>query len=288
VFSQLRATVNGEVKCLSDSDATCHNVNVNFFTLDSNNNRVGQPLVAATKGIGFNWKTVCRITPRFLFSGGKYSFADVLPGSYELSVSQTVLCWDNHVQRLTVKEAVHSVPAFKHSGYQVSIVSSHADTHFKYTLRSAVEQKVSKSLDLKIGVNQFCVAHAGVYDFTLSGCHQFDDNQPKSFSTRDQNPVTVTAVKHRHGVRILSEKSKVYKLIVETSAGKQVVDMKAESSKVDGYFAYRHEFHLRPEESIKLTPINDEMLFKPDTINLSGSTNCVDVSGPFEERCFLC
>jgi hypothetical protein len=49
IFSQLRATVNGEVRCLGDADASCHGVTVNFHALDSNGNKVGQPLTSAIK-----------------------------------------------------------------------------------------------------------------------------------------------------------------------------------------------------------------------------------------------
>jgi hypothetical protein len=153
----------------------------------------------------------------------KYSFTEVLPGFYEISVSQANLCWENHVQRVTIKEAIHSVPSFRHNGYQVSIITSHS-TNIKYTLRSEADEKITKSLALSTGFNQFCVENSGLYDFVLSSCHIFDESQPSYFSTKDQSrPLTITAVKHKHsGVRILSEKSKMYKMVVEGDSGKQV------------------------------------------------------------------
>lgn len=57
---------------------------------------------------------------------GKYSFVNVLPGLYEITVPDVYLCWAQTVQKLSVKSAEETVPAFVHSGYLVSVISSHA------------------------------------------------------------------------------------------------------------------------------------------------------------------
>lgn len=59
-------------------------------------------------------------------ASGKYSFADVLPGLYEVSVSDVYLCWAQTVHKLNVKTAEETVPPFVHNGYLVSVISSHA------------------------------------------------------------------------------------------------------------------------------------------------------------------
>ena len=116
----------------------------------------------------------------------------------------------------------------------------------------------------------------------MKSCHIYDSSVPKSFSTRNQSPITVTAVKHRHGVRILSETALKYSIdVVRDSGVTEVVKLREESQKVDGYFSYRYDFDLKPQEKLKLLPKSSEMLFKPDIAELSGSNDCLDVAFNF-------
>lgn len=107
-FSQLRATVTGEVKCLSDGDgaALCRSSEISLNSLDADGNRNG--LVTKAKLLN-----------------GKYSFSEVLPGTYEVSVPTNLLCWESNTLTLIVKSATEIVPTLVHIGYLVSVSSSH-------------------------------------------------------------------------------------------------------------------------------------------------------------------
>lgn len=111
-FSQLRATVTGDVKCLSDGEGTahCRSSIISLNSLDADGNRNGQVITAT------------------LTNGNKYSFSEVLPGTYELGVNSltpNLLCWESNTLTLIVKSATEIVPTFVHTGYLVSVSSSH-------------------------------------------------------------------------------------------------------------------------------------------------------------------
>lgn len=104
-FSQLRATVSGDVKCLSDSPL-CKASTITLNSLDADGNRNDQVTTAT-------------------LTNGKYSFSEVLPGTYEVSVPTNLLCWESNTLTLIVKSATEIVPTFVHTGYLVSVSSSH-------------------------------------------------------------------------------------------------------------------------------------------------------------------
>lgn len=106
MFSQLRATVVGEVKCLSDASRDCKEISITLNALDANGARSGQ----------FSTATL---------NGGKYSFNNVLPGSYEVTVASSSLCWEANTLTINVKTASETIPTLVHNGYLVSVSSSH-------------------------------------------------------------------------------------------------------------------------------------------------------------------
>lgn len=61
-----------------------------------------------------------------ILENGKYSFTDVLPGLYDVTVPDLQLCWITKSHRITIKTAEEKVPVFEHSGFLVSVISSHA------------------------------------------------------------------------------------------------------------------------------------------------------------------
>lgn len=107
-FSQLRATVTGEVKCLSDGEgaALCRSSEITLNSFDADGSRNGQVTKAK-------------------LNNGKYSFSEVLPGTYEVSIVSNLLCWESNTLTLIVKSATEIVPTFVHIGYLVSVSSSH-------------------------------------------------------------------------------------------------------------------------------------------------------------------
>lgn len=153
-----------------------------------------------------------------------------------------------------------------------------------YAFRSAGESN-SKEIFLAPGINSFCVDKFGHYDLSFSGCHTYDASTPKSFKTGEERPVSVNAVKHRNGVRILTDIKSIYKVLVETENGeKNVIVFEEDATKINGKFAYRHDFDLKPLAKLIVTPQSDTVLFSPQTQDIFGSNDCVEVRKLYMEH----
>ncbi|XP_055379497.1 BOS complex subunit NOMO1 [Condylostylus longicornis] len=265
VFSQLRATLIGEIKCLKDSSDTCRNIEVTLHALDP----IGKPTGQIAKAIS---------------KEGKYEFLKVLPGPYEVTIPQTNLCFESNKVLVNIASAMETAPHFIHKGYEISIISSHKATlKYKWKPLSEKEKSFADSIKIMSGVNTFCVPRSGEYSFTLEGCHTYLSDIPTSFTTNDKNPVVLTAVAHKIGIRVLSPESNIVslKLQIETSTGKEIVTPISESHKVDGYHSYRYDMFLKPEEQIIITPQSNLMLFKPEMKEIVGGNDCIDVAFNF-------
>lgn len=97
------------MKCLTDPEGAslCQATTVTLHALDGDGKRSGQ-------------------SEKTNLKSGKYSFDEVRPGTYELSVPNNLLCWESNTLTLNVKSASETVPTFVHNGYLVSITSSHS------------------------------------------------------------------------------------------------------------------------------------------------------------------
>lgn len=128
------------------------------------------------------------------------------------------------------------------------------------------------------GINSFCVDKFGQYDLAVSGCHVYDPNSFRSsFSTGETAPIAINAIKHRNGVRILSDERSNFKIVVQQNSRKDNYVVTEEPNKVNGQFAYRYDFDLRTEEQILVTPESDVMLFDPESKEIVGANDCVEV-----------
>ncbi|XP_062553237.1 BOS complex subunit NOMO1 [Armigeres subalbatus] len=257
IFSQLRATVTGEVRCLPDAGNAClKDVSVTLTPLDVNGNPTGQVSNAELQG-------------------GKYSFANVLPGSYEVSVPKGKLCWQSNTVKFNVKTAQETVPTLVQSGYMVSIVSSHA-VKMTYKLKG-VEGAKQEEMLLTSGMNMFCVQKAGSYEINLSGCHRYGADVPKVFSTSDVAPVSISALSHRHTVKILAEEKDTYKTLVTSKSGTETIEFKASDKRFENSNVYEHDFFLKQGEQITLVPVSEIMLFTPTALEVVGASDCTEV-----------
>lgn len=256
VFSQLRATVSGEIRCLSG--ATClQDLTVTMTGLDANGNPTGNPTKAE-------------------LTDNKYSFANVLPGSYEIAVPKSRLCWQSHTVKINVKSAQETVPVFVQSGYVVSIVSSHANK-MSYKLQN-VENAKSQDFPLTSGLNTFCVNQPGTYAITLTGCHRYVDSSPKTFSTDDSIPLSIVASKHRTTVKLLAGEKSTYKtLVTSNETPQETIEFTATNARFDSKHVYQHDFFLAPNEKLTLNPVSEIMLFSPTSLEVVGSSDCTEV-----------
>ncbi|XP_036332168.1 nodal modulator 1 isoform X1 [Rhagoletis pomonella] len=269
IFSQLRATLSGEVKCLHDAPEVCNEVLVTLRSLDA----VGQP-TGQQQEVKAN--------------EGKYSIKDLLPGPYEITIPQSNLCFDSTTVFVNILSANEVATPFVHRGYEVSIISSHrAIMKYAYIgVTGDVQQRQlpAETIKLLAGVNTFCVPSFGTYKIKLESCHIYDDSLPKTFSTTDGNPIIINAIAHKIGVRVLSSdpSNDALRLIADSkSLGKQLITPTAEVHKVDGKYAFRYDTHLQPDEILRITPQSDILLFSPQSKELKGGNDCVDIAFNF-------
>ena len=137
------------------------------------------------------------------------------------------------------------------------------------------------NIDLNPGLNSFCAKKYGQYAIKFIGCHSYDsDDLPTYINIAEHAPITINAVRHRNGVRILSEISEKIKLVIQRNEQKPdetIMELSPDDKKIDGYHAYSLNIDLKPEERIVITPQSGVVLFKPDRKTITGGHDCVDV-----------
>lgn len=115
----------------------------------------------------------------------------------------------------------------------------------------------------------------------VSGCHIFEEDT-KVLSTKSTSPIHVTAIKHKNGIRILSEISQQFNIEVQyEDDSKDILKPVEQKERVDGYVAYNLNLNIKNGEVVKLTPKSEQMLFKPSSTELKGASDCVDVAVNF-------
>lgn len=147
-----------------------------------------------------------------------------------------------------------------------------------YKLNAANQTDQAEEIQLVTGLNQFCVTKYGQYIINFIGCHSYDSNVPPFMHTNDVQPAVVHAVKHKNGVRILSDVSTSYKFSIERNNKIETVNLEVEKEKMDGLFVYRHDFDLKLDERVVVSPKNEFMLFKPENREIFGGSDCLEVS----------
>lgn len=147
-----------------------------------------------------------------------------------------------------------------------------------YKHRSEPQSAAAKEILLAPGPNTFCVEKFGQYDIVVSGCHTYDNSALRSsFSTGETAPIVINAIKHKSGLRILSDVRNAFQIAVDQNGQRTTYALTEEREKVNGQFAYRFDFDLRPDERILVTPESDVMLFGPASKELVGTQDCVEV-----------
>lgn len=156
----------------------------------------------------------------------------------------------------------------------------------KLTLQSATPSAANKhDLALTPGLNTICVQSVGVYSIQVDGCHRYDANElPRTINIADNAPITVNAIKHRTGIRVLSAVNvERFELRAESKDWAETILMvKLAEKDASGKFVYRHEFELKPEERVTLVPSSNDMLFAPARKEIVGQHDCVDTIFTFE------
>ncbi|CAG4950717.1 unnamed protein product [Parnassius apollo] len=179
-FSQVRARVRGRVRTVAGARAPL--VRLRALAPDG----TYAPRAAAE----------LTVTPNH---EGEYEFTDVVPGSVEVSVEESRLCWLDTRHNVAVASELALVPTFEQSGYVLLVKSDH-DIEVEYKSKSS--QGVLK---VPAGESQQCVPKSEVYTLIPRGCHRFQPAEAKVDISSDTLPsVKFKAVAHAAVIRVIS------------------------------------------------------------------------------------
>lgn len=214
---------------------------------------------------------------------GKYSFQEILPGPYELTIPNSNLCFESNTVLINVNAAKETAPTFIHKGYEVSFIASHNDKMVYSFINADNSPTKAEVTQLGAGLNTFCVNKAGKYNVKLMGCHVYPEDIARSFSTDTLSPTTFAARAHHVGFRINTPRgirTELVKLVLESKiSGKQQLVADVEADKQN---SLKFETKLETGDEVTLTPMSSELLFKPEKHVYVMPNECVEVAATFQ------
>nr|XP_020498466.1 LOW QUALITY PROTEIN: nodal modulator 1-like [Labrus bergylta] len=180
LFTQFMASVSGKVYCL----ASCDDLSVTLQPVS----RQGERRSVALSGSGDTLS---------------FSFDDVLPGKYKVSISHEEWCWKHKSMEVEVLDSDVLGVEFRQIGYILRCSLSHAIT-LEFFQDGSKPENVGV-YDLSKGVNRFCLSKPGVYKVTPRSCHQFEQDF-YTYDTSAPSILTLTAVRHHMTGLITTDK----------------------------------------------------------------------------------
>lgn len=262
-FSQLKAELSGQVKCIKQKD--CENVKV---VLRQITNDIIQP----DKDISSD------------LHNGFYVFDDVRPGTYEVFLTTNRFCWEKAKQTVVVTNATLTIPPFVQSGFSVVFISSH-DTQVSYkqietreNSQSTKEQKKITTLNINKDKSTHCVPKPGQYTFNLEGCHTYNPATISYNTDSSENEIYLVAQKHKHTIKIQGVKDSKDLFVTVNMDGK-ITKEGPLAYKNDAYIL---EMFLMPNENAILTPQSEILYFDPPVVTVTGKNDCADLGQKFQ------
>lgn len=258
IFSQLKATVTGDVKCYDHFE--CGSLQVELKSMYSGRN--------------FAYKASVQ-------SKGTYKFTDIPPGRYSVTIIATGLCWEQDKFYISINSEEAQVQSFIQNGYRISFRTDY-DSKIQYEILSDNNQILNAGvLNNNVGSNVHCLAKSGRYRFIAIGCHGYE---PKSveWSTSSsrasvQSPIVFNAITHAHGVQVISDdKSAQVQLYIKETQTK----LDPLKTSPTGANAVIHHFtlQLQQHQTVTIHPQSQLLLFKPESLQLVGSSDCVPIA----------
>ncbi|KAM7418652.1 hypothetical protein PAMA_015993 [Pampus argenteus] len=180
LFTQFMASVSGKVFCL----ASCDDLSVTLQPVS----RQGERRAVAVSGSGD------------ILS---FSFDNVLPGKYKVSISHEEWCWKHKSVEVEVLDSDVLWVEFRQIGYILRCSLSHAIT-LEFFQDGSKPENVGV-YNLSKGVNRFCLSKPGVYKVTPRSCHQFEQDF-YTYDTSAPSILTLTAVRHHMTGLITTDK----------------------------------------------------------------------------------
>ncbi|XP_061844241.1 BOS complex subunit NOMO1 [Nerophis lumbriciformis] len=180
LFIQFMASVSGKVYCL----ASCDDLSVTLQAVSRQGERRVVPLSGSSDVLSF-------------------SFDNVLPGKYKVSISHEEWCWKHKSLEVEVLDSDILGVEFRQIGYILRCSLSHAIT-LEFFQDGSKPENVG-IYNLSKGVNRFCLSKPGVYKVTPRSCHQFEQDF-YTYDTSAPSILTLTAVRHHMTGLITTDK----------------------------------------------------------------------------------
>uniref|UniRef100_A0A8C0LH88 Nodal modulator 1-like n=1 Tax=Canis lupus dingo TaxID=286419 RepID=A0A8C0LH88_CANLU len=287
-FVQFLASVSGKVSCLD----TCGDLLVTLQSLSRQGEKRSLQLSGRVNSMTF-------------------TFDNVLPGKYKISIMHEDWCWKNKSLEVEVLEEDVSTIEFRQTGYMLRCSLSHAITLEFYQDGNGPENV--GIYNLSKGVNRFCLSKPGVYKVTPRSCHRFEQAF-YTYDTSSPSILTLTAIRHHVLGTITTDKMLDVTVTIKSSIDsepalvlgplKSVQELRREqqlaeiesrrqerekSGKEDagegrtkppvqemveelqGPFSYDFSYWARSGEKITVTPSSKELLFYPPSMEATVS-----------------
>ncbi|KAK5899861.1 hypothetical protein CesoFtcFv8_009289 [Champsocephalus esox] len=273
LFTQFMASVSGKVYCL----ASCDDLSVTLQPVSRQGER----------------RTVALSGRNDILS---FSFEDVLPGKYKVSITHEEWCWKHKSVEVEVLDSDVVGVEFRQIGYILRCSLSHAIT-LEFFQDGSKPENVGV-YNLSKGVNRFCLSKPGVYKVTPRSCHQFEQDF-YTYDTSAPSILTLTAVRHHMTGLITTDKILDVTLTIKSSIereraprrrgggrgqGRQPPPIQEKADDLTGPFHYEFSYWARAGEKITVTPSSTELLFYPPEVEatITGEScpgRLVDIAG---------
>ncbi|KAM3826892.1 BOS complex subunit NOMO3-like [Vipera latastei] len=279
-FSQFLASVSGKITCLD----ACGELMVILQSILRPGEKRSLQLAAKSTSLAF-------------------TFENVLPGKYKMSIIQDDWCWKNKSLEIEVVEEDVSGIEFRQTGYMLRCSLSHAITLEFYQDGNGPENV--GVYNLSKGVNRFCLSKPGVYEVTPRSCHRFE-HEYYTYDTSAPSILTLTAIRHHVLGTITTDKLMDVMVTIRSSIDsepdlvlgplKSQQELRQEQQRAEiearrqerekkgqdeegskppvqevveellGPFYYDFSYWARSGEKITVTPSSKELLFYPPSI----------------------
>uniref|UniRef100_A0A8C6XMV8 Prealbumin-like fold domain-containing protein n=1 Tax=Naja naja TaxID=35670 RepID=A0A8C6XMV8_NAJNA len=280
IFSQFLASVSGKITCLD----ACGELMVILQSILRPGEKRSLQLTAKSTSLAF-------------------TFENVLPGKYKMSIIQEDWCWKNKSLEIEVVEEDVSGIEFRQTGYMLRCSLSHAITLEFYQDENGPENV--GVYNLSKGVNRFCLSKPGVYEVTPRSCHRFE-HEYYTYDTSAPSILTLTAIRHHVLGTITTDKLMDVMVTIRSSIDsepdlvlgplKSQQELRQEQQRAEiearrqerekkgpdeegskppvqevveellGPFHYDFSYWARSGEKITVTPSSKELLFYPPSI----------------------
>ncbi|XP_070810911.1 BOS complex subunit NOMO3-like [Pituophis catenifer annectens] len=280
IFSQFLASVSGKITCLD----ACGELMVILQSILRPGEKRSLQLTAKSTSLAF-------------------TFENVLPGKYKMSIIQEDWCWKNKSLEIEVVEEDVSGIEFRQTGYMLRCSLSHAITLEFYQDGNGPENV--GVYNLSKGVNRFCLSKPGVYEVTPRSCHRFE-HEYYTYDTSAPSILTLTAIRHHVLGTITTDKLMDVMVTIRSSIDsepdlvlgplKSQQELRQEQQRAEiearrqerekkgleeegskppvqevveellGPFHYDFSYWARSGEKITVTPSSKELLFYPPSI----------------------